>query len=565
VRALAAISALSLSACALSARTSFQGPTCVVDAECGSGEVCFPDGCGDPGQNIVVEVTGNSTGLHAQDFKLAGPLRASESFDLRGPLILTGRLEKQAEGSGGVLDYTDGVSFSAVGKSDLLPGINRVYSLTLPRADQSLYSMFLGSGTFNVTARPADAAIPSERKMITARAGKLLGQPFEFKALDQRLVLTGTLVKTLGPPAKYLTGMSLQVFESAGGSPLSQPAVVQSNGSFDLYIHPDAAALSSITIVATPIDNTALVPSKNFVLSPVPSSQDMLPPFELGDFGDPLPMVSGKILSAQATPVAEATVTLEGSVGGGGSFRSRSVTTDMNGVFQVDMLPSAPGTAYTLTVIPPPLSSSGILQTQVRAGLDKNGMPTLMSPTGPDKRAEFTCPDRVPFGGTVYYPDGMPARGVKIEAVAVGALDMRPVPSSIATTFTDDFGTYQLLLDPARYRLDYLPGEFQLPRKSRFLRVEQPTEPDAGVRRDAYYLSIGRTVSGVVTVRPNMEDLPDGGVIPGVGTPAPNALVRFYRVTQIEGTDTSLLVGEGYTDERGSYSVSLPASGAMTR
>ncbi len=564
MRTLAATLVL-LSGCAPMSLAGLQ-PACVTDFQCEEGQVCFPDGCGDPGQNIVVEITGNGTGLHAQDFKVDGSARATMNFDVRGPLVLTGRLERNAEGSGGLMPYTDGVVFNAHGKSDLLPGIFRTYSLVLPRADQAVYNMYLGAGTYTVIARPSDGAIPSERKVVSAKGGKLIGQPFEFKAFDQTLVLTGTLYKRLLPSPTFQTGMSIQAFESAGGQALSQLAQVQSNGSFELYIHPDAAALSSITLVATPRDNTVLVPTKNFIISPVPHTQETLKPLELGDFGSELPMVGARLVSSFGVGVPNATVTLEGAVNGGGSFRSRTVLTDSTGLFLVDLLPSAIGATFTLTAIPPPESSSGILQTQVRAGLDSMGKPALLAAAGTEPRTELACPDRVPLLGTVLFPDGLPASSVKVDATAIEPLEGRPVPTSIATTFTDANGVFRLMLDPARYRIDYVPGGLQLPRKSRVLKIEQPLESDAGIRSEEFYLSVGRTVSGLVTVQMNTEDLPDGGCRGcGAGTPTPNALVRFYRVTSVEGMESSLLVGEGYTDERGVYSIALPAAGGATR
>ncbi|MBL8954160.1 MAG: hypothetical protein JNK82_25510, partial [Myxococcaceae bacterium] len=51
---------LVLSTCSMGpAQDPYQLVACTVDVQCRQGQVCFPDGCGDPGKNIVVEVTGN--------------------------------------------------------------------------------------------------------------------------------------------------------------------------------------------------------------------------------------------------------------------------------------------------------------------------------------------------------------------------------------------------------------------------------------------------------------------------------------------------------------------------
>ena len=119
------------------------------------------------------------------------------------------------------------------------------------------------------------------------------------------------------------------------------------------------------------------------------------------------------------------------------------------------------------------------------------------------------------------------------------------------------------MLDPARYRFDYVPA-VQLPRKSRTIRIEHALDVDAGNLRTGldvgnFQLSLGRPVGGNVTVRQNTVDLPDGGTSNvGFGAPAPNAVIRFYRVTSVEGESSSVLIGEGITDNNGRYSVILP-------
>ena len=552
--------AMLLLACGCALRgTNAQPPECVTDAECKVGLICFPDGCGDPGSGIVVEVTGDTTSLHAQDFAVPAGATATMNLDLRGPLSLTGTLEKQSEDNSGTVAYTDGITITANGESDLLPGRFRTYSLVLPRTEQGGYQMSIGAGTYSVTARSHDTSIPLDTKRVTAGPGLTAGASFLFPSLKQRLALTGRLVKTAMPLVEQ-AGMTIQAFETVGGKPLSQVATV-ANGTFLLYLGEGSSFRDSITLVARPSSSTAPVPTKTFVITPVPPSGTFLGMLELGDFGDALMNVGGRLLAEDGTPVVGAVVSFQGRVGGEGTFESRNVITDSTGTFTVELLASPRDAAYTMTAIPPPGSRAGILTQQVRAALTTERKVALF--VGDTAKGTFTCPDRMVVSGEVLGLDGLPAFEVQVEANPLEALEQRPLPHEVTRVTTDFQGRFELLLDPARYRIDYIPPT-GLPRKSRVVRFEPSVSPDAGEvvktsRLGAFQLSQGRTVSGVVTLRPNSLDLPDGGTMAHVpGTPVNNALVRFYRVTSVEGTSSSLLIGETYTDSRGGYSVVLP-------
>ena len=96
---------------------------CKSDSECDEGQVCFADGCGDPGKDLVVEVTPNpKAGLHAQDFAL--DLReAHPALQLQGPALLAGQVLRETGADGGVPvleEYAGPVTVRATGESLLL-------------------------------------------------------------------------------------------------------------------------------------------------------------------------------------------------------------------------------------------------------------------------------------------------------------------------------------------------------------------------------------------------------------------------------------------------------------
>ena len=81
MKALLPLTLIALSAC--SGGRPLMEPICTTDADCAEGMLCFAEGCGDPGKNIVVEVEGGAlNGQFARDFKLeAGTL--GKTFDCK--------------------------------------------------------------------------------------------------------------------------------------------------------------------------------------------------------------------------------------------------------------------------------------------------------------------------------------------------------------------------------------------------------------------------------------------------------------------------------------------------
>ena len=129
-----------------------------------------------------------------------------------------------------------------------------------------------------------------------------------------------------------------------------------------------------------------------------------------------------------------------------------------------------------------------------------------------------------------------------------------PLPGAGDQTTTDETGAFSLKLDPAIYRLDFIPRG-QLPRTSRFAAV--PADPaSAGgyriVQIADVFLSKARKITGVVSAVASQE----------IGTPsiAPLTRLRFFRVTTaVDGRLSSTLLAETVTDSTGRYSVYLPS------
>lgn len=538
-----------------------QVPTCTSDDQCAEGQVCFADGCGDPGRDLVVEITANTrTGQHAQDVAIPdGTLKASFDVELHPPMSLVGELQRDLQPDADPTQrtlYTEQVTMRAVGESTLIPGVVRTFEQTFPRPERGTYSMAIGAGRYTVTAIPQDVSVPPlARGQVTVVPGATAQASFAFPSIDGTLTIAGRLLERIEPGLPPLeialtqAAMELEAVDPVAKRALSQrtftsSGLTGSRGDFVLSIDPAAATLDSIQIVARPRDADALVPTKTFTLTrPYPSAVSL----QMGAFGDALPGLAGVVRGADGLPVADATVVLEGPVSGGGTFRSKAVTTDAEGRFYANLLPSSDTGAYTLTVLPNAKSAAGILTASTRAVV-KAGQPPALEPS------VFTCPDRLQVHGGVVRPDGDPGRNTLVIATPVKAVQGRPLPRDPAEALADDQGRFQLDLDPAVYRLDFLPGE-DFPRMSRFVEVKPPAGADGGgtgghtVQLEDFELGRGRKLTGLVTSRPYPNQTQPEAV---------NATVRFFRVTTLDGKPSSLLVAEGVTSDRGIYTVVLP-------
>lgn len=551
-----------LGGCAGAAFAPTERLSCSSNDECSGNQLCFPDGCGDPGVGLAVEISANArAGLLPQDRLIPnGTVTPTLDFAIEAPMTLQGAFVRNLTADGDPDNraaYAESVTVLASGESELIPGLARTYQSTFTRPERGVWSLNVGAGRFNVMATAADTSIPPLLNTnVLVRPGASTAVGFAFPSADGTVTISGRLLKrietSIGITEIAVTeaAMELQAFHPESHLALSQRVPVSSGsagskGDFVLSVAPIAKELDTVLLVATPKDPTALVPSKTFTLSkPYPATVRL----EMGDFGEPLPQLTGEVFGTDNAPIANATVYVTGPVTGQGVFRSKAALSDAKGVFKLDVLPSATGLSYTLVAIPPPGSSAGVLQTQVKAIAQAGQMPVL-SP------ARVTCPDRVTVVGRLFRPEGSPAAGVTVRATATEALKeltATPIPNQEAEAVTNEDGSFRLLLDPASYRFDLLPGA-DLPRVSRTVKVLRQISSDSGttmvaaVNLGEISLSRGRKVTGTITAPSN------AGMIGAM-----NATIRFFRVSTTEGRPSALLLGEAVADERGHYTVTLP-------
>nr|WP_225937603.1 carboxypeptidase-like regulatory domain-containing protein [Myxococcus sp. RHSTA-1-4] len=503
---------------------------CRSDAECGPNEVCFPDGCGDPGRDIVVEVTPNPhDGMHAQDFRV-DPVRPELDLELLEPARVAGRVVRATslpapDGGTTTRPYSEPLHLRADGESLLLPGVTRRYEAELVPINGA-WELPVGTGEYAVTLTAGDLEVPPVRGTSHVEPGARVPLELVLPAPDTVVRLSGRVVRQ----GELLVDADLRIQAlDADLSPLSQRVpVMRGSGDFTLVMPREAARRSAILLRVTALGEAPWVPQKTFTVDP---RAPLTSPLELGEYGEPV-RVSGRVVGLDGRPVAGATVALRGQVGGGGLFHGPLATTTLEGRFTVDTLPAAPGGTLSLVVVPPLGVTAGLIVQPVEVPRTGAVLPDVV------------CPDRRVVMGTLHLPGSTePARGVRVAVEPIAEVPgwPRPPGGGEALVATDDEGTWRLRLDPAVYRVDFLPAE-NLPRISRVITV-LPGE-DATVQELATFnLQRGRTLTGRVT--------------DGTRT-LPYASIRFYRVGTLEGRPSSVLLSQTVSDHQGRYTALMP-------
>jgi hypothetical protein len=496
----------------------------------------------------------SSAGRFAQDLVL-DDIHARLDLQLSFPAVLEGSVKFQEAQPPQVLPYAGRISVRGQGESEIIPGVARTFDVAMALSQDgtadppfscppttgtpTAWCLPVNAGVYSVTVNTLDLDKPpaTTQTRTTVRPGYISNIDLLLGALSPPYDVSGQITAPADPAS-----LDLQAFtDPVNLRPLSQRVQAGPSGDFTLHLAPSISLTRNFIVQVSPHDATAPVPQKIFG----PFSAILNPPglnLDMGSYGDPV-IVSGKIIDSRQSGIANATVYVDGRVGGGGTFRSQAVLTDSSGNFSLSTLRSAPDASSTFWALPPAQSSSGILR-----------LPLAIRSAAPMPLGVITCPDKVLVQGKIYNSDDSVAPGVRVVAVPVQAFSGLPLPANGGQDVTDAASSYSLKLDPAVYRLDFIPGA-QLPRASRFAAVIADPDPSGGfksVQLDDVALSKGRRITGNVFAIMNQGD--DHTQI------APSTSLRFFRlITDLDNKPSSVLLAEAVSDARGTYSVSLPS------
>ncbi|HEY8210180.1 MAG TPA: carboxypeptidase-like regulatory domain-containing protein [Myxococcaceae bacterium] len=515
-------------------------PFCTTDAECGAGEICFPDGCGDPGQGLKMQVT---TGKYSQEIELADP-HAAQEVVLERQATFSGQLRQDT--ASGPVAFTGSVTFRGGGSALLVTGYpRRIDELVQPSAGQ--YSFPASSGKYlSLTASSADPTIPpvsvENQSLWTLAPGADQKLDVTFPAQGALVRISGTLVLStvLGPVG---SPMQIQVLELNTGRPLSQPAPVDPlTGTFSVLASPKASG-QYVQLLASPRDAAlspdTIVPTRIFgsVLVTVPFTPITL---QMGDFGSAVE-VTGAVQDANGVPVAGAKVYTERATQDRNNYTSTPVFTGADGAFRVKALPTlTPGDGVSLWVVPPSGSHAGTLE-----------VVATVPPSGGSIQQPLRCPRRPEIRGQVFRPSGSePATGVNVVAEPVGGVPGRKPPTYPQESTTDTEGRFSFFADPGEYRLDFHSPD-TLPRVSRRVIVDPPPGPDpTPTDVPPFTLWNGRKLNGSVSAF----------ATPNAPTPTAvaGATVELFRVVTEGPKKVYYSLGRTTTESNGTYELSIP-------
>jgi len=501
-----------LAGCNLFGEPSPPPGSCTRDQDCPSPQRCYVDGCGTLPPDLLAEViTSAPTGVTSVDLPVGTPAA-------NVPLVLPDQQLLQLSVRRGAGPYPASVQLLATGESALLPGVNRT-AQTAGAAASGLFRVGLSTGVYTVVVSPLDPSVPPALRTLVGMDAGVTPLTVDLLPAAQVQTVTGTVLAGPGQPEPVPPTVQLLALD---GRPLSARSTADAAGGFQLSF--GAGTLGGGAVLQVTPGPGALGAVAAF---PVSDPARFGQPFVVGDTAAPV-QVSGQIIGPEGTPVAGASVFIQGTVVGGGSGNVGPSFSDGDGGFSIQTLPQdGPGTLQ-LWVIPPPGSIAGLVRVPVEV------------PSGAPVAGTWTCPARPVLGGALLLPDAGPLVAAALRADPVRTLDaVTPLPPSGASSETGQAGTFAVRLDPAVYQLEVQPGA-SLPVLRRLVRVTA-----SGTQLEPMTVPTGRTLSARV--------LRDAGVV------VPQALVRIYQRSALEdGTARALLLGEDVSDESGVVSILLP-------
>ena len=503
---------LLLAGCNLFTEPSPPPGSCNSDKDCHSPERCYVDGCGKLPADLLAEViTSEPTGVTSVDFPLGPPVANM-------PLVLPDQQLLGLSVRRGAGPYPASVQLLATGESTLLPGVKRT-AQTAGAAANGNFKVGLSTGLYTLVVSPLDPAVPPATRTGVEMDAGLASLTIDLLPSAQVQTVSGTVLAGPGQPEPVPPTVQLLATD---GRPLSFRTTANAAGGFQLSFGTGTLAAGALLQVSPGPGALGAV-----IAFPVSDPAQFGSPFIVGDAAAPVE-VSGQVLGPDGTPVAGASIFIQGTVVGGGAGNVGPAFSGDAGTFALSTLPQASSGTLQVWIIPPPGGIAGLVRTPVEV------------PAGAPVAGSWTCPARPVLSGGVLLPDAGPLTGAAVRVDPVAALDaVTPLPPTGTSGQTGEAGTFLVRLDPAVYQLEIQPGG-SLPVVRRLIRVTS-----SGAQLAPLTLPNGKTL----TAR----------IVRDAGTVLPQALLRLYRNETLDGgTARALLVGQDVSDQNGVVRVLLP-------
>ena len=339
---------------------------------------------------------------------------------------------------------------------------------------------------------------------------------FSLPSTDKYPLLTGTLLR-IDPNSQLqvpVEGAEVFAMMEIGGIG-STIAKTDSYGVFRLFLPPDVETYS---LKIRPSEDNPSVPEMNTDLFTIDGEENWeYGEIVMGEFGNSF-VWDGVVLGSMDEPIHSVTISLSSHVGEG-NYHTQTVS-DEEGHFQVSLLPGT----YRIQLVT--LSQDSYASSDIDNFLIEN-----QSSSG----HEFFLEPKLIFSSSVLDGNGEPLIDtfVKAEPVSQNTVESFPEPA-----YTDEEGQFSLMLDPGTYNFIFIPSEeSNLPRW-----IEQDVEVYSAQDDKIFTVVRSSMVLGRV-LDPERE-------------PVPDSRVEIFSVD--EYTNTAILIGNGLTDDEGSFEIIIP-------
>ena len=512
-----AIAALA-AACSLRAPRVSE-PPCNVDAQCGSGRVCFANECRSPSaalRSAMVEVTppNSSPWAPAQraldlSASAVAVIELPEPFAVDGTLVQDNDLGGVSPVGGAALEFRE--------SEPLIPG--RALAVTLQTGATGDFAARLPPTAWQLRVKPPAPLPPfvPPGVVIAAASGMLVRLP-----AASRLTRLGGSLRIGALP---LAGARVTPVDRAGAA-LGSSTTTDAEGRFALVLPPPPVEYGLRIGEASEAATLAG--------GPIPSFRDDAFGFRLAGTAaaaadvalpalPPPGLLTGRVVDDYKKPVSRARV-LAKSLDGAGWVLTRSTLTADDGTFALALRQGK----YVIEAVPAPEPEQPALSEEKEVSIGGGGSANV----------ELLCPPRLLAIGRVLRSDGRPL-GAGASVTATRLPDRLLASRAAVAATTDAAGVFKLTIEPGTYRIEVVPtADSGQPRQISY--AEIPAS-DA-VELDAIQLSPPLVLAGSVRGR-------SGSTVAG-------ATVDVYSVNT--AGDAAVHLGSAITDPAGRFRVVVP-------